>query len=325
MAQHGIQEGWWTVKWPNQDRYDLVEFVRMTPGSTPDAWGYRNNPNEPLKPLSPMLGDQASLNGIPSHVIQDIGQLIHESKSFGTTCFYRGHRRFEWDLTPAVFRKSCKGDERSMLNDFRTHAPIRYMNSPVEGDLCSWLALAQHYGLPTRLLDWTLSPLVAAYFATEPHVDDDDRAGAIWVLNPMKLNKMVADEDGLICLTEDNEVVADLVEPAFDDKVPSIRRVIAVVPCQRDLRHLVQQSTFTLHGNDLSLQAWREELMPRSAEHGSLLLCAHIPSWSKVQIREELDRLAVHEASLFPDLANLARFVSRDKRHWKPNNDATSV
>src|SRR5690606_36926394 len=51
-----------------------------------------------------------------------------------------------------------------------------------------WLFLMQHYGVPTRLLDWTDSPLVALFFAVY-NVDRDDRDASLWVLLPAALNR----------------------------------------------------------------------------------------------------------------------------------------
>lgn len=317
MAQTEIKEGWWAVKWPGQDEYDLVEFVRIAQVVGLGAWGYRHTENENPMPLSSMVTPDVRLNLSPAHILRNTEQLIQETRDFGTIPFYRGHSRFEWELAPAVFREPCKGDERSMLNDFRNRAPVRYADSPAAHDLCSWLSLAQHYGLPTRVLDWTLSPLVAAYFATVPDATNDERPGAIWVLNAKKLNEMTADGGGILCFSMDNKEVEELVKPAFDDKFTGPGNVIAVLPSERDLRLFAQQSVFTLHGDRKSLQEWREVLIPDEAEHGQLLMCAVLSPEAKVQIRSDLERLGIHEASLFPDLANLARYIAHDKRNWK--------
>ncbi len=317
MAQHEIKEGWWSVEWPSQEGYDLVEFVRIGQGNALPAWGFRHNESEHPAPLSSMGVTGSGFKAIPAHVIKSIPQLIDETRDFGSAAFYRGHRRFEWELTPAVFRSTCKGDERSMLNDFRNRTPVRYDNSPDERDLCNWLCLAQHFGLPTRLLDWTLSPLVAAYFATEPDPHDDARPGAIWVLNPSKLNEMAGQGRGVFCFSMNNEVVKELVEPAFDDACTSPQKVIAVGPTERDTRLFVQQSVFTLHGDGKSLQERRAEFLPDAEEQRRLLVCGFILPFSKPELRRDLERLGIHEAALFPDLSNLARFVARDKRNWK--------
>lgn len=318
MAQREIKEGWWTVKWPDQDGYDLVEFVRIAEGAGLATWGYRHNGTEKPIPLSSMIADGASINGTPTHVVNDIQQSIQETKSFGSTPFYRGHRRYDWELIPAVFRRNCKGDELSMMNNFRGSAPVRYANSPDEQDCCRWLSLAQHYGLPTRLLDWTLSPLVAAYFATEPDAVDDEYPGRIWVLNASKLNEMTSTSPGLLLtFSMQNKEVEELVKPAFDDDFASPGKVIAVLPPEHDMRHFSQQSVFTLHGDGKSLEDWRAELIPNEAEHRKLMMCTALPPKAKTEIRGDLERLGIHEASLFPDLANLARYIARDKRHRK--------
>jgi hypothetical protein len=317
VAQHLIKEGWWSVKWPNQDGYDLVQFVKIGSGDGVSAWGYRHKETEDLKPLSPMGVTESGFNARPAHAVTSIMQLIEETRLFGSAVFYRGHRRFEWELTPAIFRPTCKGDERSMLNDFRSRAPVRHANCPDEHDICNWLTLAQHFGLQTRLLDWTLSPLVAAYFATEPSHEDDERAGAIWVLNATKLNEVTGNGPGIFCLSMANEQVQELVRPAFDDASASPRKVLAVSPTERDTRLFVQQSVFTIHGDAKSLVEWRTELIPNEEEHQKLLVCGFIPPSSKPQIRSDLERLGIHEAALFPDLGNLARYIARDERHNK--------
>lgn len=179
------------------------------------------------------------------------------------------------------------------------------------------MSLAQHYGLPTRLLDWTLSPLVAAYFATDPDEKDDAIFGSIRVLNPIRLNELVKEGPGLLCFTTGNQAVSELVTPAFDDAVAEVRKIVAVLPAEHDLRLFVQQSVFTLHGCALDLDDWLTESIPDERELSHFRLFAVIPPGTKRALRADLDRLGINEATLFPDLSNLARYVARDPRNRK--------
>ena len=101
--------------------------------------------------------------------------------------WFRGQSDYSWGLVPSVQRKDGMGKnyEQYISTNFMIHTMRLNSNAPQQYDRASWLTLMQHYGLPTRLLDWSESPLVALYFALSGDEDAKTDA-AVWVLNPMK-------------------------------------------------------------------------------------------------------------------------------------------
>jgi hypothetical protein len=118
--------------------------------------------------------------------------IFDANKTFeNTRPLWRGHANSSWLLQPEVFRNSARGvpyHEISVIRDFMSHAESRRTNCPPMSDRLGWLLLARHYGLPTRLLDWSNSPLVALYFA----VSDATQAscdGCLWAIVPGHVNE----------------------------------------------------------------------------------------------------------------------------------------
>ncbi len=99
--------------------------------------------------------------------------------------WFRGQGSSSWDLRPSLYRKKENYKlEREMVRDFKLRAATLLEFEP-SNDL-EWLFVMQHYGLPTRLLDWTESYLCALYFATVDYASKKD--AAVWILDPWSLN-----------------------------------------------------------------------------------------------------------------------------------------
>lgn len=118
--------------------------------------------------------------------------------------WYRGTGNSSYDLKPSLFRHPTLKDiesliktESKMLDDFRRQSvlmPGELAGTAVDAELRT-LFYMQHYGIPTRLLDWSNNPFIALYFALTSARPDDSPAGysadaAVWVLNPIKWNRV---------------------------------------------------------------------------------------------------------------------------------------
>jgi hypothetical protein len=214
---------------------------------------------------------------------------------------FRGRPLAAEDLTTSLARlgEDTAAIERPLLRHFRKYAARDAV--PVDSTW-NWLALAQHHGLPTRLLDWTYSPYVALHFATaRARAFEED--GAIWMVDyvrahqlaPRKLREQLELEGANVFTTEMIGAVAE----DFDDLEALGEFVVFVEPPSFDDRIVNQYALFSLASE------------PSMSLDSGLLRKIVIPAELKWEIRDKLDQANITERVLFPGLDGLSRWLAR--------------
>lgn len=228
---------------------------------------------------------------------------------FRSTCVFRGVGSARYDLTTSLGRLGGKPKEleEHILRAFRKYA---HRESVPGTSIWNWLALAQHHGLATRLLDWTYSPLVAVHFATEsPHSWDVD--SAIWTVNLRETNALLPDGLQEILRDEGSDVfTVDMLERAagslssFDD-LSDEPFVAFFEPPSLDERIVNQYALFSLISDPrIHLDAWLND-------HPDTFYRIIIPAQLKLEARDKLDQANITERVLYPGLDGLSRWLNR--------------
>ena len=230
-------------------------------------------------------------------------------RRFRSSFAFRGRNDAGEDLRTSLIRLGgdVRAIETPLLRSFRRYAQLEAV--PADS-AWNWLALAQHHGLPTRLLDWTYSPLVALHFATAS-LQQFDRDGVVWMLDyqraqheaPLKLRRLLEDNAMDVfsgeLLAEAVAGLAELEDIADDDYV------VFLEPPALNPRIVNQYSLFSLLSRpDVRLDEWL-------ASRSHLARRVIVPAALKWEVRDKLDQANVTERVLFPGLDGLSRWLAR--------------
>lgn len=163
-----------------------------------------------------------------------------------------------------------------------------------------WVFLMQHYGVPTRLLDWSESPLVALYFALNDNANHLNEDAAVWILSPSDLNKnanIVAKDEADYIPSFDDDVVQGYKTETVAQQAMLELMPIATIATRNNPRIQAQLGTFTIHHN---------KLIPiedvGDGKHVGKLV---IPKECRQAVFEELTLLGINRFSLFPELESI--------------------
>lgn len=234
---------------------------------------------------------------------------------FRTDYAFRGMSDKSYPLATR-FERNCRDQpklEYHLLRNFR-----KYANVDFKGDLSSdWriLTIGQHYGLPTRLLDWTYSPFVALHFATNSleyfHVD-----GVVWMVDFVKVNLLLPQKlREEMNLAGSNTFTIEMIEEAvpgidsFDKLSPGEDMALFFEPPSLDSRIVNQYAFFSVMSRPTArLDEWL-------LKHPEVYKKIIIPAELKWEVRDKLDQANINERLLFPGLDGLANWLAR---HYVP-------
>lgn len=215
---------------------------------------------------------------------------------------FRGQGR-DWPLLPKAWRSGYKDvDPDARLDEWLDKARTL---GRVPADRWKQLALAQHHGLATPLLDWSTNPLVALYFAVEdPATSKAD--GVLWCFEPVVQFDPTKDKLGT---------------PASYTFALSLGRTrkpfLALLMPEFTRRIYCQYGAFTYSGADRQRMDALEWPYAHEVDDGTTrtesLTSYRIPADSKESMREELARCGMTHSRLFPDLDGLSEEMNRSR------------
>ncbi len=233
-------------------------------------------------------------------------------RRFRSPFVFRGAESCETGLSTGLAKLADDAADPRRIEGHLLRNFEKYATAEVRlGDSCwRWLPIAQHHGLPTRLLDWTFSPLVALHFVVEdPALYDAD--GCLWCFNHRKSNELlpkklrdIAEREGADVFTAS---MLESVAPSLHefDQLSKDPFVLFLEPPSFEARIVNQFALFSVISDPgVQLESWLRS-------RADLVRQLVIPARLKREIRDKLDQTGITERLLYPGLDGVARWLTR--------------
>lgn len=260
-------------------------------------------------------------------------QLDEWFKPFAKGGCFRGHRAADWKLVTTLDRAVMKHiriethdinidsisrinpleNEKKLLLDFQRGAYRHYDGLPELDQTVDWLALMQHFGAPTRLLDWTTSPYVALYFALQTDSSEDS---ALWAVNQLWLEKrsyeVISTQFPDCPKKRDDQVWWRFINKIILAERTEYPIIVAAHPFRLNERMSIQQGQLLSNlRHDISFStALLGMLVKPTAMQEQVVSRVVLKRDQRVQFLEALRRMNIHSASLFPSLDGFAQSLA---------------
>ena len=232
--------------------------------------------------------------------------------------FFRGHSKISYELIPSIFRKDIS--EKDVILDFQQYAPEHNINYDFIYDCDKVLGYMQHYGMPTRLIDWSINPLVALYFSCRKPHNTEDEDGRVFIFNPWTYNLKIVKNyrtpevhqihilsRALLSYGWTFENIFKYLEKKYikvELKEEDIEKPFSFVSQYTSKRKINQRGCFTISGIDKgSFDKWDE-----TKESMDYLT---VKKDKKEEILNELNLLYINEYSVFPDFEGMSKMIKK--------------
>lgn len=237
-----------------------------------------------------------------------------DTLKYSSKIWYRGVRDQDYDMLPSISRNDLNVNyETIFLSKFKSKA-IPYLGQlpsyPFSEGLAGywdWMFLMQHYGIPTRLMDWSEDALVALIFAinVDASPKELDKDPAVWCLNPIKLNEAFKFNNlyplGYIPNVEEKEVY-EMFGPEQSGFVN--RKPCAVYGPLNSTRIVAQKGVFTIFPYTNNMTEF--DKLPDSSDYmEKLIICKD----SREDITEQLRKYGITYAQLFPEIEYVSKEI----------------
>jgi hypothetical protein len=273
-----------------------------------------------------LIEEKAATLGELLDAVQRIRNVWNPTRRLAEEIWFRGHGRRHYQLTPGLYRTHVaryKYDEYSMVMTFASLSNPYLHARPQES--WEWYYLAQHYRLPTRLLDWTESLLTSAYFAIagdlggldRPALDEilcqprqaathDQDSPTIWMLDAGSLNNWSTGIDASFSPPH-HKVTPYLWDQLRASQPSDAQWPIAIAPPRQNPRIVAQQGNFTIHGHlDTAIDDLAQHHDP---DEKIQLACIALDRSNLAFIWDELRLAGVTRFSIYQDLDSVAEHV----------------